>query len=79
MEISKQRFYELGLGVDKESCLLCEDCKIKNGKAYCGDLDIEKVQEDFEFAPCLDEERIRHEMSDEEYDAYRHGKLNIKN
>ena len=29
-------------------------------------------------APCRDEERIRFEMTEEEYDAYRHGRLEIE-
>ena len=35
MIITRERFNELGLGLDKESCLSCEDCIEKCGKFYC--------------------------------------------
>lgn len=78
MKITKQRFNELGLGVDKESCLSCFDCTKKNGVLFCGEMNIQEAEQNLEYAPCLDEERIREEMTDEEYDAYRHGRLVVE-
>ena len=81
MIITRERFNELGLGLDKESCLSCEDCIEKCGKFYCElmpEITIDKaISLDYN-APCLDEERIRFEMTEEEYDAYRHGRLEIE-
>ena len=41
-------------------------------------IDIEEAEKNLEICPCIDEERIREEMTEEEYDAYRHGRLNIE-
>lgn len=77
-----ERFYELGLGFDKEACLSCMSCVENNGKVCCDEtsemIDIEEAQKNFEICPCLDEERIREEMTEDEYDAYRHGRLKIE-
>lgn len=78
MKISKRRFYKLGLGVNKECCLSCPDCTNKDDILFCDEMNIQEAEKNLEFAPCLDEERIRQEMSDEEYDAYRHGRLEVE-
>lgn len=62
MKISKERFDELGLGCDRLNCMFAEDC------TPCGQ---------YEIADCVDDERLRMEMTEEEYDAYRHGRLHI--
>ena len=82
MKITKERFRELGLGVCKDACKCCESCDIdKHGKYICIDtpvtIDIEKAEQNFEFSPCLDEQRLSLEMTDEEYDDYRHGRLEV--
>lgn len=66
MKITKDRFYELGLGCDKESCVYYQsgDCKGEN---------------DFEIAyGCIDEGRLQDDMTEEEYDAFRHNNLIIE-
>lgn len=78
MKISKQRFYELGLGVEKECCICCPDCQEKDGVLFCGDMNIEDAEKNLEIAPCLDDERIRMEMTENEYDAYRHNRLTVE-
>lgn len=80
--MKKQRFLELGLGFDKEACLSCISCIEQDNKFYCEEaselIDIEEAEKNLEICPCIDEERIREEMTEEEYDAYRHGRLNIE-
>lgn len=67
MKITKERFNELGLGCDKDFCeeygyLECSGCNA------------------YEIAPCLDlyEESLRMEMTDAEYDALRHDRLDVE-
>lgn len=82
MKITLERFYDLGLGVSKECCGCCDFCyQDENGRLVCEDdpeMDIEKAEQNHEFAPCLDEQRLQYEMTDEEYDAYRHGRLEVE-
>ena len=62
MKISKNRFDELGLGCDK-MCIYADKCP-----------DFDR----YEIADCLDEQRLQQEMTDEEYDAYRHNRLEVE-
>lgn len=65
MEITKERWNQLGLGCEKEGCelYLAGECH--------GELpDI--------IAPCIDPERLKSEMTEEEYDAWRHNRLYLK-
>lgn len=62
MKISIVRFSELGLGCERKTCILAEDCK------GC---------EPYEIAPCVDEDRLKCEMTEEEYDAFKHNRLEI--
>ena len=82
MKITKERFYDLGLGVSKKSCECCIYCyEDENGKPVCEDypyMDIEKAEKNYAFAPCLDEERLMEKMTEKEYDAYRHGRLEVQ-
>ena len=80
LKMKKERFYELGLGYDKEACLSCEDCVEKDGKYYCSsdmNSSIEELEKKFTIADCVDEERIRIEMTEEEYDAFRHNRIEV--
>jgi hypothetical protein len=74
MEISRERFNELGLGYDKESCRNCVDadcCEVAQKLFSFG------YNED-PFCPSVDEERLRMEMTEEEYDAWRHNRLIVE-
>jgi hypothetical protein len=71
MQISQERFNELGLGYDKESCRSCENasyCEVAQKLFSIG------YAEDI-FCPSIDEERLQVEMTEEEYDAWRHNGL----
>lgn len=74
MKITRERALELGLILDKEDCLSCMFC------FDCFNTDepeqIEKAIEEGYECPSTDEERLREDMSEEEYDAWRHGGLN---
>lgn len=59
-KITKQRFRELGLGCEKDGCEFAGEC------SGCGE---------YEIANCVDEERIREEMTSFEYNAYSHNRL----
>jgi hypothetical protein len=72
-KMPKKRFKELGLGYTKEDCACCdywEDCPIwqeLNAIGKCDEI----------FCWGLDEERLAEEMTDAEYDAWRHGCLEV--
>lgn len=66
MIITKDRFKELGLGCDKSDCIFGENCKYA------------KRCDTYDIAPCVDEERLKAEMSEAEYDAFRHNKLKVE-
>lgn len=80
--ITKERFRELGLGYDLEACASCEECVEKDGKLYCGNskesINDILANDECAFCECCDEERLRDEMSEEEYDAYRHNRLEVR-
>lgn len=63
MRISKERFDGLGLGCDRENCISAHDCDYKFKR--------------YEVVTCVDDERLREDMTDEEYDAYRHNRLEV--
>ena len=78
--MKKERFMELGLGFCKEACADCEDSYVKDNELYCHlqeNVSVKEAEERNMICPCLDEERIRMEMSDSEYDDYRHGRICI--
>lgn len=82
MNISKERFDELGLGRSKEACLdcmFCYDCYEVRVDVEDSILltKIENAIENNEECPSLDEERLREEITEEEYDAWRHNRLNL--
>lgn len=82
MEITKERYLELGLNLCKEDCYDCMMCYEKNGEAYCEELpeDVsidDAIKQGYE-CPELDYDRLKEEMSEEEYDAWRHGRLNVE-
>ena len=64
MKMTKERFDKLGLGCDKDSC--DEHC--------CGDCE---GCEPYEVAPCVDDDRVRAEMTEREYDAFRHNNITV--
>ena len=75
MRISKERFDELGLGYDRETCEACiysESCK-----SYHDMIKDPNSKHQFAIAPCLDESRLKDEMTEEEYDAYCHNRLTV--
>lgn len=75
MKISKERFDELGLGYDCDMCEACiysEDCKF-----YHNMIKDPNSKHQFVIAPCLDESRLKDEMTEEEYDAYCHNRLTV--
>ncbi len=83
--ITKDRYDELGLGIDKESCtdyLFCWNNDDKEHKGLCCDaipnMTIDEAIEAEMDCPNLDNDRLRAEMTDEEYDAWRHNRLRVK-
>ena len=79
MKITRERYEELGLGIYEECCLDCMFCYEANGVIHCDDIDIpvrEAIQKGYE-CPCIDHERLKSEMTEEEYDAYRHNRLEV--
>ena len=76
MKISRKRAMELGLITCTEDCLNCEFC-FDCHETYDAEVITEELDNGFE-CPCIDEERLRDEMTTEEYDAYRHGRLDIR-
>ena len=80
LQISQNRFKELGLGFDCEACGSCEDSCIINNELHCSqppNISVKDAAENFSICPCVDEERLELEMTEEEYDAYRHGRLTV--
>lgn len=79
--MTRERWDELSLGIYKEDCESCEYCYEKDGHFCCdcmSNITIdEAIGKDYE-CPCLDEERLEEEMSEEEYDAFRHNRIVIK-
>ena len=76
MKISRKRASELGLITNTEDCLFCEfcfDCHNTNNPDT-----ITTILENGYECPAIDEERLRDEMTNAEYDAYRHGRLEIR-
>ena len=62
--ITKERFDELGLGCEKESCIYFQEGECEGNNPY-------------EIAECVDDERLCAEMTVDEYFAYRHNGLTI--
>jgi len=79
MVITRERANELNFITTREDCVNCGICREENGKLYCDEtgLCIDDTPNDVE-CPELDEERLRMEMTDEEYDAYRHNRLKVE-
>ena len=79
MKITKQRAEELGLLLCKDECKDCMMCYEENGILYCEefseDVSIDRAIELGYECPELDKDRLRKEMTEEEYYAYRHNKL----
>ena len=82
MKISKERASELGLLLCNEDCQDCMMCYEKNKTLYCDELpeniSIDKAIELGYQCPELDDDRLRDEMTEEEYYAYRHNGLEIE-
>lgn len=80
MKISKERAEDLGLITRKEDCQACDACSELNGRLYCGSAEefIDEMGDERIDCPEIDEERLREEMTEEEYDAYRHNRLEIE-
>lgn len=76
MKITKARAGELGLFTTKEDCLSCVDCIIRGDTPWCS-TSFTPIKENNMLCLGLDEHRLRQEMTDEEYEAYRHNKLEV--
>lgn len=77
MRISTERANELGLRCDREGCEYCVEYTAKNDSCSisgkCIDVMItEKMQ-----CPGICQDRLKHEMTEQEYDAYCHNRLEI--
>ena len=66
MLITKERFNELGLGCEKEDCIYYQS-------GECNGID-----DPYEIAECVDDERIKEEMTEEEFFEYRHNNLKVR-
>lgn len=77
MRMSIERARELGLLTCKEDCEVCV-CFIAD-KNSCDEngMSIPAMMKEGIGCPLLNEGRLRDEMTEEEYDAYRHNKLEI--
>ena len=81
MKISGKRYRELGLEICEADCESCCCCYEKDGKLHCEELDGCSIQEAIESrleCPELDYDRIKDEMTDAEYDAWRHNRLEVE-
>lgn len=81
MKISRKRYVELGLEICEADCEHCCICYEKDGKLHCEEMaDNISIKDAIELGmecPELDYDRIKDEMTDEEYDAWRHNRLDI--
>lgn len=77
MKITRERAYELGLVVCKEDCLDCFFCYEQHRELICdtNGIPISKMESEQYICPEIDEDRLKMEMTKEEYDAYRHNRL----
>ena len=66
MLITKERFNELGLGCEKEDC------------SYYQNGECDGIDDPYEIAECVDNERIKEEMTEEEFFEYRHNNLKVR-
>ena len=79
LTITKARQQALGLGVCKEDCMACDMCSSADNGTLCCDampgitIDV-AIQRGYD-CPEIDEGRLREEMTEEEYYAYRHNAL----
>ena len=78
MKMTQQRAQELGLITNKTDCLDCINCVTTNNEPWCDAVKtpIKHMGENF-ICPETDKNRLQQEMTEEEYDAYRHNKLEI--
>ena len=77
MKITKARAYELGLVVCKKDCVDCLYCYERHNELIC-DINgkpISKMESQQYVCPGVDEDRLKTEMTEEEYYAYRHNGL----
>ena len=82
MKISRERYRELGLEICMEDCECCCVCCEKDGKLHCeemaNNISIEDAIKLGMECPELDYDRIKDEMTEEEYDAWRHDRLEVE-
>lgn len=74
MRISKERALELGLITEADTCLNCELCENCH-KTYDADAINTTMKKNNYECFGIDEERLRLEMTEKEYDAWRHNRL----
>lgn len=81
MKITKERYEELGLSLCKDDCEDCLNCyNDYNGNLCCDELEktIDKAIEEGLECPELDKDWLRERMTEEEYDAWRHNRLEVE-
>lgn len=80
MKITKERAQALGLIPTVEDCRDCICSEEYNNEIHCSALNrirISTMIQNNESCPELDDYRICNEMTEDEYDAYRHNRLEI--
>ena len=75
MKITRERANELGLTLCAGDCLSCDNCY----DCFCTDNEaaITEIIENGFDCPEFNPDRLKSEMTEEEYDAYRHNRLII--
>ena len=75
LKITNERAAELGLLLYADDCINCEFC-FECHETY-DESDIEQAINDGYECPDIDEEYLHEKMTEEEYNAYRHGGLEV--
>ena len=79
IKMTKSRAKDLGILVCKDECRDCACCYEAHGELWCEDKKtaISAMEAANEFCPEIDHDKLRENMTKEEYDTFRHNKLDI--
>jgi hypothetical protein len=80
MKMKNKRAKDLGLCFLTNDCLQCENCIKTDAVFTCEETgaDLSALKDNADISPCVDSSRMKNEMTDAEYDAYRHNRLEIE-
>lgn len=80
MQMSRERLYELGLVIDKDTCLSCINCIEDSGKACCSlmvDLTVDEAIESDLICPERNLKEVLGKMTEEEIYSLRRNNISI--